>query len=945
MSVTREFLGWNQPCLVGAAQYLIERYMQESKLDMRAATLVLPVGRAGRRLLEILVEEAEKIGKTLVPPRIETVGRLPELLYRPSRPLASELQNLLAWQAVLQETPATELEQLLPILPHQHDFTAWVVLAERFCTLYVDVAGGGLQPEEVAQKCMTLPDFNDEVRWHIFQGLTTRYHARLQKHNLLDRHAARLEALQHDSLQYKGEIYLISAVDLNQISRLLLQKVTSPIAALMHAPAERQNAFDEFGCVIPSAWEDAPIDIPDDKLAVVATPTDQAAATIRALALHSGNYSAEEITVGVADETLTPYVLQQMQGAALPVRDAAGIPTLSTSPLQLLEALAQFLTSQRFFDFASLVRHVDLQAWLATTLSTSPDQGNPGEEFVKSLDQYHRAHLQSVIGDKIVGVDTSAAAVNTVYGTVQTLLEAFESSKQPLAHWAQVLADFLIKVYGDRSYNRNSDSDRIIIEACDGVREVLTDYTTLETSFVPPVTAAEAIKLLMQKLSIHSIRPEPKEQALEVLGWLELQLDDAPLLVVSGMNVGKVPSAINADPFLPDTVRKHLGLIDNSRRYARDAFALSAILHSRPHVHLIAGLKAASNEPLLPSRLLFACDADTLAQRVNRFFGDSGTSAGGASSPMLPQLASLPPKRKPSFRIPPHPEPLACPPRKVSVTGFRAYLRCPYRYYLSQILGLKVCNDRAFEMDAGHFGSLAHAVLNDFGTSGVANSVDADEIRNYLRTRLDEIFKINFGVHSLPAVLVQLHQLHSRLSAFAVWQAQWAQQGWRIHACEFSPAGAAIDIAVGDTKLEVDGRIDRIDYHAEQNEWAVIDYKTGEGGSDPDETHLRGREKEWFDLQLPIYRHIWERHLKQEGQNGKIRLGYVVLPKDLAQVSFKEATWSAEQLEEAYAIMAEVAKNIVDQNFWPPTALNSDYDDFAAICGVKQYLEDNLVNE
>src|SRR5690606_4748002 len=86
----RLFLGWDRAALRTTAALLAEHYATPDELRMDAATVVLPGARATRRLKEHLLEEAELRGLRLVPPHVTTVGTLPELLYTPPRPQASD---------------------------------------------------------------------------------------------------------------------------------------------------------------------------------------------------------------------------------------------------------------------------------------------------------------------------------------------------------------------------------------------------------------------------------------------------------------------------------------------------------------------------------------------------------------------------------------------------------------------------------------------------------------------------------------------------------------------------------------------------------------------------------------------------------------------------------------------------------------------------------------
>jgi inactivated superfamily I helicase len=81
-----------------------------------------------------------------------------------------------------------------------------------------------------------------------------------------------------------------------------------------------------------------------------------------------------------------------------------------------------------------------------------------------------------------------------------------------------------------------------------------------------------------------------------------------------------VPGTLNSDLFLPNTLRRQLGLLDNDRRYARDAYALHVLLASRRELRLVAGRHGREGEPLVPSRLSFATDRKAAAARARAVF-------------------------------------------------------------------------------------------------------------------------------------------------------------------------------------------------------------------------------------------------------------------------------------------------------------------------------------
>ena len=104
------------------------------------------------------------------------------------------------------------------------------------------------------------------------------------------------------------------------------------------------------------------------------------------------------------------------------------------------------------------------------------------------------------------------------------------------------------------------------------------------------------------------------------------------------------------------------------------------------------------------------------------------------------------------------PPPLARPLDTLSVTSFRSYLACPYRFYLRHVLKLSVLDDEAEELGPDTFGTLIHDVLKDFGKSALRDSRDSGVIEEFLDRCLTERVHARFAGEQLPAITVQINQ-------------------------------------------------------------------------------------------------------------------------------------------------------------------------------------------
>ena len=910
MAIARKFLGCQRPGLHSATEYLFASYARPPLVDLRRVVVVVPGRRAGRRLLEVLVDRADSLGLCLQPPSIATVGRLPEHLYQPQRPFASELVQRLAWVAVLRQMPRDRLTPFVPHPPTAQDVGRWLELAELLRRQHVELAADCMDFRVVAQHVTRAGGESERQRWQTMATLQDAYHRLLDRLELWDRQTARLKAIELRECHTEDDIVLLGTVDMNVTMRTMLDHVDQRVTALVVADVAEDERFDQHGCLVPEAWHDVTIGIRDDQLEIVDGPQQQAEAVVRRIARYEGQYQADEITIGVPDEQLIPQLQREMSRYNLPARWGPGQPLSEAGPFRLLAALGGCLQFNRFRDWATLVRHPDIEVWLAQL-------GAPAG-WLTSLDRYQAEHLPYLLPREWLGGPQRSKDIQAALAPLQSLLEPLRVGACSLDRWREPLLEVLVQIYGQREFDRMLVADRATIVSCERIRDALQDQAATPDDLLPVVTASEAIELLLDEIR-NTPLPQEAEDAVELLGWLELPLDDAPALIVTSLNEGFVPESVNSDLFLPNSIRTQLGMLDNRRRYARDAYALSVLQAVRESLHVITARTNRDGDPLAPSRLLFATNDEAAARRALSYFD--------RSSPR-PGRSSVTPATGPSsLATPPKPDPLPHPPDKLSVTSFRNYLACPYRFYLRHVLKLSSLDDHAEELDAAAFGSLGHEVLRRFGQSRQRDSTDADEIRQVLNRELNRHTARVFGRDTTPAVQVQIEQLRVRLEAFAPRQAEWCAQGWRVEYTEVPQAehDDAVFVVDGDS-IVLTGRIDRIDVHRETGERIILDYKTSDAAKKPEQTHRK--HGQWFDLQLPLYRHL-ARSLELDGP---LKLGYVLLPRDTSKTAFVIANWTEDELQQADEQARQVVRDVLAQKFWPPAESVDLASEYAAIC-------------
>jgi RecB family exonuclease len=270
----------------------------------------------------------------------------------------------------------------------------------------------------------------------------------------------------------------------------------------------------------------------------------------------------------------------------------------------------------------------------------------------------------------------------------------------------------------------------------------------------------------------------------------------------------------------------------------------------------------------------------------------------------------------------------------MSVTDFRAYLQCPYRYALSRIGRLEEIEDAAKEMTAGQFGELAHEVLRRFGADeAIRDATEPTQIREFLLDQLGDLAHATFGQAPLPAVAIQLDRLATRLEAFALRQTDMRRDGWRIIHVEHDFKDAVRDVLEmgdGEPPMPLRGKVDRIDRHETHGGYRIIDYKTGDTAKTLNQAHhgTKKKREKWIDLQLPLYDMLASRLLECE----RCELAYMLLPKKPSETKLDVAPWTAGELDGALELAREIVRDIRAGRLERNPDYSEPWDAFARIC-------------
>jgi ATP-dependent helicase/nuclease subunit B len=923
-NVVRQFLTWDRPLLPQAVALLTERWVGEGPLDLADLAVVVPTRQSGRRLREALAAHAARGGAAVFPPRV----LLPESLLVPAdaRTVATRAEVLLAWTEVLRAADLDEFRTVLPVKPPAQDVGWALGLARQFVRLQHVLAEAGLRIGDVAARLAA--GFPELDRWRELGELERRQEQELSAWGRLGPAAARLETARQPAVPDGiRRVVVIATPDPQPLALTALAALAAqlPVEIVIHAPAAEAARFDAWGRPIPDAWSLHVLALPafEEHVHLCADPAAQA----KLLAAAARGYGASEdlLGIGVADPEVLPLLEQALAGAGLASFNPEGRPRQGDALFQLLDALARLAREPAFSTVQALVRCPDFLAYLESRFG--PDFS--GARLLAALDDLQTRHLPPTLAEArrhATNPAAVAARVPDVLAIIAELAEPLRTRPFPASAGA-----VLAQLFGARRFDVAEPAAARTVDAATTWSDLMGELSAA-LARVSGWTVDDGWSLALQLYAESLTYAEKPAGAVEMQGWLELLWEDAPHLVVAGLNDGRVPEAIVGDPFLPESLRVRLGLKSNAARLARDAYILQALAASRSdaprrRLDLLLGKTTAAGDPLRPSRLLLQCADAELPARVAFLFRS-------AESPR-----DMPAWRR-SWRVAP---PIVPPPAQVAVTGLRQWLDCPFRFYLSRVLRMQPVDPAKTELDVLDFGTLCHAALEALGAEpALRDTTDAAVLRQFLIERLEAAAARRFGRDLTLPLVVQLESARQRLSRAADVQALCRADGWVIQQVE-----QPFTVPVGG--LQVTGKIDRIDRHEGTGAWRVLDYKTSDRPVSPAQAHLRptrrdetapefarlmlgGREYVWTDLQLPLYLRAVAAHAAI-GAGAVLQSAYFNLPKAVSETAL--VPWddfTPELAEAAWRCAEGVAAAIAAGQFWPPNEqVPAERDEFAPL--------------
>ncbi len=234
-------------------------------------------------------------------------------------------------------------------------------------------------------------------------------------------------------------------------------------------------------------------------------------------------------------------------------------------------------------------------------------------------------------------------------------------------------------------------------------------YEALErlSSYDLVLQPASFFRLLMQVLSGATVpfEGEPLE-GLQIMGPLELRAMDFQNLIILSCNEGVFPRRSVSSSFIPPELRKGFGLPTYEYQDAVWAYYFYRMIQRCSNVWLVYDSRTEGLKGGEPSRYLRQLEMH-FGVKFNHFEAYAPLGRGEEDGDIPKTADDIQALRS----------------RNLSASAVKSFLTCPVQFYYAKVKNLEAQKEVMESLDAGKFGTVLHAVMQDLYTEGTVADV------------------------------------------------------------------------------------------------------------------------------------------------------------------------------------------------------------------------------
>jgi RecB family exonuclease len=883
MSIVKKyFLDWSgHPLLTVAGHFYLKNSSlntQSQILDLSDWLIVLPGSRANFYLLEKITKRCEEDKIAFLPPRLITPGELPEFFYQPQFELASNLDKSLAWKRAEEifKKNSQHSQRLLP-------FNNLDKIAIRF---FDQLLISGLEPENALKILVDQNGFVSEEIWRGLIELRAIYLKILSQHQLCDRDQARLtllsdrDALQESKLAFL-KIAIVGCVDLPQITREIIKKVSSELRSLtlevlILCNESLSENFDDLGCLIAEKWQKPYHLAKDNAIFYATTPqklVDQLVTQVR-----EAHQKKARISLTVTEDSLLTRIKSKLN---LSSHIASGEVLAESQIYAVLKALKQYKDDKSYTSFLKLFRMPLLHKYLESFLIAQ--EVCEKDELLKIYPELLRFNLEHY--PQSLPIEWLSASASNLRDRV--CLELYKLSQKSLLEQFSALLRFITE-------------EENLVEFLD---KFLKEFSV---SKLKPTAFALDYSLLDHLSQATLVKMREKDD-VDILGWLELVFDPADELYLASFSEGLIPSGVKYESLLNQSTRKLLALPCDEERHARDCYIFSLINAGERKVTYGLYKFNSEEELVLPSRFLLEGD---IQGRLRRYFVQD-------ENLQNQRCQNIGKNRQPwsevaLSRINKQLKEICAKKNSISPSELKDYFLCPTYYLFNRIFKISKKDWQPVELEPDIYGNIAHKFFEELTKNNEIYSFDKNVRSKMIKDLYQAVLNKFLAQTKSLSIDLQSQLLFLRLERASEILFSRRKEGWRVLESE-KEIVYPFSSSKGEFLLKA--RVDQIEINEKEKKIEVIDFKVRENF-----TILNERDD--VDIQLALYQKLVTtipstQSYFSEGENFQIDVNYFAVTKDLSKINVVKASLSTERVEYLWQRVPEAFWQIKERSFKP----------------------------
>jgi len=371
--------------------------------------------------------------------------------------------------------------------------------------------------------------------------------------------------------------------------------------------------------------------------------------------------------------------------------------------------------------------------------------------------------------------------------------------------------------------------------------DLLDRLSQFERDFGPDQRSGDDLGRTLQFLTrLTPCSREPDPAGVLVIDMAETLGLTPGQLYFGGLTDSDLPGTYTPDPILPDRVRKALNMPDMEWHRDWQRFHFRRTLTAARSVPFLSFPESRQGNPVLVTPFLEMTptryhDSGAIYSRTEEQLraGERQGERFSHSVRTVDFTIDQPVRAALAARFGPE--------RALSVTRLEGFRRCPFRFYLENVLGLATPPEPTYEIDARQWGSLVHQVLGRLYAQGPV------PIRS-LRKKAWECLKQTLAEADLSPFWAEVTSrvFRNLLTSFIETEQQLRAEGFAPFKTELALSGNITP------DIKVKGRLDRLD--SADGALRIIDYKTGATTGFSARAVIEDR----THIQLPLYARLLE---------------------------------------------------------------------------------------